>query len=100
MIRQISITVAAAVALSLGACGSTQTAEDDRYTSESVAEMKPVNTICPIGQHALPADHPYTMWNGQKVGFCCDSCSEEWSEITDEKRQRYLNEVMAGEMQG
>ncbi|MFN5314364.1 MAG: hypothetical protein ACK5FF_07915, partial [Planctomyces sp.] len=35
-------------------------------------------------------------WNGQKVGFCCPPCLEEWDELSDEQKAERLKNPPKG----
>lgn len=79
----------AAVALALPACSSTETA-DTAQTAE-LASNEPINAICPLGGHEVPAeDAPMTTYKGYTVGFCCEGCAEAWPLETEESREEML----------
>jgi hypothetical protein len=86
------------------ALGSTTLVDEFIYTLKppasgakppaAVAMIAVVNTKCPISGGALnPAGVPENLtrvYKGQKIGFCCEGCPEEWDKLTDVNKDAEL----------
>jgi hypothetical protein len=66
----------------------------------ATAALQVVNTKCPImgGDISVPdlTAELVKDWNGQKVGFCCPPCLEEWDELSDEQKAERLKNPPKG----
>lgn len=66
----------------------------------ATAALQVVNAKCPImGGDINAADLTAELvreWNGQKVGFCCPPCLEEWDELSDEQKAERLKNPPKG----
>ena len=78
-----SILVAAAL------FGSSCTQNTEKVTP-APTPTTPVNTVCPIMGGNVTPEGGSTTWNGQMIGFCCDSCIPEWNELAEEQRAEKL----------
>lgn len=87
-ITHIAVAFAAALALSFAGCSSAQ-------KSTHAAAATPVNKVCPVGGHSAEGTGVTTSFQGQTVGFCCESCKDEWSKMSDANRSAKLKEAMA-----
>ena len=57
-----------------------------------------VNNVCPImvGNKVDPNNVPANltrMFKGRKVGFCCGGCPVAWDKLTDEQREKKLEDI-------
>jgi hypothetical protein len=66
----------------------------------ATAALQVVNAKCPImGGDINAPDLTAELvkeWNGQKVGFCCPPCLEEWDELSDEQKAERLKNPPKG----
>ncbi len=90
MKRSIIAAVVAAGALALTGCSSTETTTDT-----TAATATPVNTMCPLSGHEVPADAKTVVYKGQTVAFCCEACVEAWPQETEASRDEMLKNLMA-----
>lgn len=68
------------VALSIAGCAS------DKATSASAASNAgAINAKCACG--AALDGKTYTMYDGQKIGFCGQSCADEFNAMTDSQKK-------------
>jgi hypothetical protein len=74
--------------MSLTACSSTQ-------KSKPAAAATPVNKVCPVGGHSTEGTGITASFQGKTVGFCCESCVDEWKKLSDAERSAKLKEAMA-----
>lgn len=56
------------------------------------AEGQTVNTICPLLEESVDPAYQ-TVWQGQRVGFCCKDCLADWAGMSDAERQAALDSV-------
>ncbi|MCA9263489.1 MAG: hypothetical protein KDA60_06550 [Planctomycetales bacterium] len=49
-----------------------------------------VNEYCPIMGGKVTKEGGTVQWQGQTIGFCCDSCDEEWQALSDEEKAEKL----------
>ena len=56
----------------------------------------PVNTVCPIMGGKVTPKGGSTTWNGQMIGFCCDSCIPDWNELSDQQKAEKLAKAAQG----
>ncbi|MEO0716576.1 MAG: hypothetical protein AAFY58_06260 [Planctomycetota bacterium] len=61
----------------------------------STVAAAPINTICPIGGHAIPEDAPTATVAGNTIAFCCEGCAGAFADMTDAERQDVLATAMA-----
>ncbi|MBL8816937.1 MAG: hypothetical protein JNL58_12985 [Planctomyces sp.] len=54
------------------------------------------NTHCPVMGNEVVPDLT-VQWNGKTVAFCCPPCLDEWEKMTDEERQKALDNPPAGQ---
>ncbi|MFA6044556.1 MAG: hypothetical protein WC718_06195 [Phycisphaerales bacterium] len=87
MIKRIAATVilACGVAAFAGGCAS--------ETKTSDANMGIVNRHCPIQPEDPVNPAVNTTWKGQKVGFCCPGCIDEWDRKTDDQKAAALEKA-------
>lgn len=62
------------------------------------------NAACPImGSKINPFKLPASLvreFNGQKVGFCCAGCPEQWDKLSKTQKQAKLKKVQAPKAMG
>jgi len=81
----------AALALALPSCASAPEAD-----GAQTANFEPINDVCPISGHEVPAvDAPMVTYQGHTIAVCCDACVEAWPHEDDEWRQEVLAEMLA-----
>jgi hypothetical protein len=59
-----------------------------------VAASEILNTHCPVMGGEIDGQ-TFVEWNGQKVGFCCPPCIDDWKEMADTERTDKLAEAAA-----
>lgn len=74
-------------------CGMVGCASGD--TAE-VAQAEPMNTVCPIGGHAIPADAPTATHAGTTIAFCCEGCAGAFADMSDAERDGVVAAAMGG----
>lgn len=88
----------------LPACGCSESAVPEAAVAPAAAAataaLQVVNAKCPImgGDISAPdlTAELVKDWNGQKVGFCCPPCLEEWDELSDEQKAERLKNPPKG----
>ncbi len=93
----IKLTLTAALASTLLAftgCQCADCASNDDATV-AAASTEPVNTVCPIGGHAIPDDAPTATLAGNTIAFCCSGCADAYADMSDSEKQDVLAEAMA-----
>ena len=53
-----------------------------------------LNTHCPVMGGEIDGQ-TFVEWNGQKVGFCCPPCIDDWKKMADAERKDKLAEAAA-----
>lgn len=94
MHNTIKLTLAAALAttiLTFTGCQCAECASNDNTT----AAAAPINTVCPIGGHAIPEDAPTATVAGNTIAFCCEGCAGAFADMTDAEKQDVLATAMA-----
>lgn len=80
---------------SIGCGSSTETTSvPDEKDSMSFA-----NTACPMMGEAIDPDLAI-VWNGKKIGFCCDKCIPEWGNLSDEQKADKLASIDTASHEG
>lgn len=82
-----AVLVTSTFGLILVAGCSPQQAPEKSQTSK-VAEIS--NKRCPIMGNDVDPSAKTVMWNGKKIGFCCDDCLPKWNELSDEEKAAKL----------
>lgn len=101
MPRALAVVLASSAVLVAG-CSSKKSApagdpmaERALGLSAAPGEVRTINTVCPIGGHEFNAvNHTPALvreHNGQKIGFCCDGCSESWDSMAEAEREKVYN---------
>ena len=85
----IALSCLGLVSLVLAGCA------DPASTTSTVAAAEPVNAVCPVMKGKIDGETSVD-WNGKKVGFCCPPCIDEWNKMSDEDRQKALDEAAKG----
>ena len=64
----------------------------DKPATQPAAEKPAVNKICAVegGDHTVDAEF-FTMYKGQKIGFCCKDCIKSF----EEDPEKYIAKVKA-----
>jgi hypothetical protein len=75
--------------------GSSCTQSTEKVTPAPMPTT-PVNTVCPIMGGKVTPSGGSTTWNGQMIGFCCDSCIPDWNELSDEQKAEKLAKAAQG----
>ncbi len=87
-------------AIASGCSESTDSTPVATAAAAATAALQVVNTKCPImGGDINTAELTAELvkdWNGQKVGFCCPPCLEEWDELSDEQKAERLKNPPKG----
>lgn len=87
-----------AAALMVG-CGDAKTdSKTDAKTGSAATEgdaaaMAFANTKCPLMGGEVDPEGEYSVWDGKKIGYCCDGCKEKFDELTDEEKEAKLAET-------
>ncbi len=92
MFRVMIAGLAAACVLVGPGCKSC--CKDEGKGTAAEASVKPVNTICPIGEHAAKGG-PVATWKGKTIQFCCEDCVEEFQKSSPEKKDELLAKAIA-----
>ena len=93
----IKHTLTAALAttlLTFAGCQCADCASNDNATV-AAAPTAPINTVCPIGGHAIPQDAPTATVAGNTIAFCGEGCAGAFADMTDAERQDVLATAMA-----
>lgn len=56
----------------------------------------PANTHCPVMGNEVVPDLT-VEWKGKTVAFCCPPCLDEWEKMSDDERQKALDNPPAGQ---
>lgn len=80
--------------IALGGCACKQCA--DKSTDAEASPAIFVNDSCPIGKEPVVADGGVSVHNGEKVGFCCPGCKEEWEAMSAEDKDAFVAKAKAG----
>lgn len=92
MKRSVAAAMFVVAALALTGCSSTETTP---ATDTTTAAATPVNSVCPLSGHEVPADAKTVVYKGQTIAFCCEACVEAWPQESEEARDEMLKGLMA-----
>ncbi len=53
-----------------------------------------INTHCPVMGGEIDGE-TFVEWNGNKVGFCCPPCIDDWKDMADAERTEKLDQAAA-----
>lgn len=74
-----------AMTVLLGSALLTGCATDKSASASAVSSGPSVNSMCACGS---PLDgKTYTMYDGKKVGFCCQKCEDEFNAMSDTQKK-------------
>ena len=59
-----------------------------------MAASQILNTHCPVMGGEIDGQ-TFVEWNGQKVGFCCPPCIDDWKKMAETERSDKLAEAEA-----
>ena len=90
-----AFAVSACLILSGGLAGCSSAPRDTDVASE--VTTTPVNVICPIGGHTIPADAQKVVYKGETIAFCCNGCYEAWQDMTPAERNETLATALSGQ---
>ena len=74
--------------LALGGCACKHCAAKDEGAEASPAIF--VNEMCPIGNEPVVADGGVSEYKGDKVGFCCPGCKDEWEAKSEADKDAFI----------
>ncbi|MDG1897366.1 MAG: hypothetical protein P8J37_20915 [Fuerstiella sp.] len=66
----------------------------DAGVGTPAAASEVLNTHCPVMGGEIDGQ-TFVKWNGQKVGFCCPPCIDDWKAMADAERTDKLAEAAA-----
>jgi len=68
-------------------------------TDKTTAKVTVVNSVCPIAGDDFETKERSSdlvrQVNGEKVGFCCDTCTAKFDKMSEEKKQAVLTAAKA-----
>jgi len=79
-------------AVMLNACNSTQSTEK---SGDAGVSMGVINETCPMTGDPIDESVAAAEYNGQKIGFCCPGCPEQWAAMSDAEKQAFIDEQTA-----
>lgn len=92
-----TLSVLTAATLMLTGCQST----DEATTSASASPSRViVNSNCPIGREPVVETVATVRHKGATVGFCCEGCRSMWPTLSDEEKDRFVAQAIAGNEPG
>lgn len=51
------------------------------------------NANCPMMGGEVDTEGEFSVFNGKKIGYCCEGCKEGFEKLTDEEKQAKLAET-------
>lgn len=74
-----------------------QLINDAKVSCQKCTDKMPVcNNRCPISGKEIDSANPPAscMYEGMKLGFCCENCKAKWDKCSDEEKNAKLKEIM------